>query len=818
MPERQLLQLQEEDETLKAEGAAAKRDSAIGPWGVLRRLLASPRVRIGLVLTGVAIPLAGCSPVETRQIGATSVTWNKLATIPDALPCEPQTLTLSWTVDAGAASFRELVLKKLTPKSKKDPVRGELQGLTVLQNPPLGEGAVQVQFEFFNLHSGQEGPNHAGAAHLDLVLEVDVDGDGTPETPAAFGLIAHARRQEEASTEPPSISDLEILYASLPVPGDHERFQQVVSFEYVKPRADAIQVQRALIGPNDQVSSIDTFDLCRPRGENDYRETISIDSSYVPGPYQIEFELLDDQGRSSGVASASFSIDPNAPPPLAIHTIDPPSGRAGDTVVIFGAGFSEEPSANEVFFERTLYPVEVLSAAYDELHVVVPQAAISGSVAVTTDAGRVLSPTPFTIEPTVSLEPQATRLVVGQGISFACTPSGTDSLEIEWSIPGQAPGDTTLGTIDEGGRYTAPAALPPVNPVTVQCAHAEDPLLVAEALAEVVGPVSATPGTATIPAAEGGEVISAQGDARIVVPAHALAEDTTLAIAAASPDALPHPPGLVSNEAAVELLPSGLVLTAAASVEAPLRSFEDPGTLLPVFLVDEGTSSLVETGQTAAVDDTGLKAIFEVDHFSKWVIGGHLDKPFADLDGELAEIVSGGDVSLSLGMPPELPLLEGLSVPVLVSLDPVHGKARGPFVTGLSARTDLPAPVGFLTAGPIVQPSPDGWQVGTTINVPVLPDCAEGEFLPANLELSFAQHGPHAAVLRIELPPVECLDELELPSNPPVGDGRTLRVIRGGAPGGGLLVQIVGPRVPVLARRRGQRSTAFHRARPGPSG
>jgi len=58
MPDRELLKLQEEIETLKAELAAVKRDSAIAPPGVLRRLLASPRVRIALAVAVVAIPLA----------------------------------------------------------------------------------------------------------------------------------------------------------------------------------------------------------------------------------------------------------------------------------------------------------------------------------------------------------------------------------------------------------------------------------------------------------------------------------------------------------------------------------------------------------------------------------------------------------------------------------------------------------------------------------------------------------------------------------------------------------------------------------------
>jgi hypothetical protein len=58
MSDRELFELQEEIETLKAELAAVKRDSAIQSRGVLRHLLASPRGRLVLVVAVVAIPLA----------------------------------------------------------------------------------------------------------------------------------------------------------------------------------------------------------------------------------------------------------------------------------------------------------------------------------------------------------------------------------------------------------------------------------------------------------------------------------------------------------------------------------------------------------------------------------------------------------------------------------------------------------------------------------------------------------------------------------------------------------------------------------------
>jgi hypothetical protein len=58
MPDRALLKLQEEIETLKAELAAMKRGATIRLHGVLRRLLADPRARIALAVAVVAIPLA----------------------------------------------------------------------------------------------------------------------------------------------------------------------------------------------------------------------------------------------------------------------------------------------------------------------------------------------------------------------------------------------------------------------------------------------------------------------------------------------------------------------------------------------------------------------------------------------------------------------------------------------------------------------------------------------------------------------------------------------------------------------------------------
>lgn len=75
------------------------------------------------------------------------------------------------------------------------------------------------------------------------------------------------------------------------------------------------------------------------------------------------------------------TFDTQAPPPLSLNSIDPPSGPAGIPVVISGVGIDPDPSGNVVTFSGGV-PAVVAAAGNDFLTVNVPYGAVSGPITV----------------------------------------------------------------------------------------------------------------------------------------------------------------------------------------------------------------------------------------------------------------------------------------------------------------------------------------------------------------------------------------------------------------------------------------------------
>ena len=69
---------------------------------------------------------------------------------------------------------------------------------------------------------------------------------------------------------------------------------------------------------------------------------------------------------------------------------------------------------------------------------------------------------------TLAVSPATETLIVGGTRTFTIK-SDSSSLPppVAWSVSGVSGGNSTVGTISAGGLYTAPAALPTNNPVTV---------------------------------------------------------------------------------------------------------------------------------------------------------------------------------------------------------------------------------------------------------------------------------------------------------------------------------------------------------------
>jgi hypothetical protein len=388
-----------------------------------------------------------------------------------------------------------------------------------------------------------------------------------------------------------------------------------------------------------------------------------------------------------------------------------------------------------------------------------------------TSQGRTDSLEPFTIIPTISLLPASTQVLTGSSAEFSCLPSGTDTYRIVWSINGQTTPDPSVGTIDNSGHFTAPPSLPSVNPLILRCTSVDVPTLYAEASITVVAPAP-MPGQDLVQAAIGGQMTSIWGEVTIDIPPGSMATDNVISVEWVNPDTLPAPAENSYNLAAVKLEPTGLQFSQPVTVVFSLRSWQEVGTILNVYLAD-GTGGASDTGKTAIVDETGLKASATIDHFSTYFLTHPVPatkqvwkKYFSYHASEYLPYLN----QFSVYTLEDRPLLEGLSVPVVVKRGSGPGAIIGPFLSeGLTVKALLAADNKPLGIGPLVQPSADGWELGTVIGIPTLPNCHEGETTTANLVIGFG------ISQTVTIPfAIQCLNELVFSRwNPPehVPDG-----------------------------------------------
>jgi hypothetical protein len=415
----------------------------------------------------------------------------------------------------------------------------------------------------------------------------------------------------------PVLSDLLLSRTLLPIPREYEQFILTLMFNFSDPNLDIKSYNFTLTGPSGSIqSSSDALTSDQPTGRG-LRKFV-IDSSFEEGSYQVAIEILDAMGNSSGIRTKSFTINPAAPRVLEITGIEPATGKSGDRVVINGIGFEAEPQANSVSFERALQRAEVLSVNGTQLEVIVPEGARTGAIGLMTSRGRTDSPEPFTVVPTISLSPVSTQLLTASSADFSCVPGGTDTYKIVWSINGQTAPDPSLGAIDNRGHFTAPSSLPSVNPLTLRCTSFDVPTLYAEAGIMVVAPAP-KPGQDMVQAAIGGQMTSIWGEVTIDIPPGSMATDTVISVEWVDPASLPAPTEDSYNLAAVKLEPSGLQFSQPVTVVFSLRNWEEPGTVLAVYLAD-GMAGAIDTGKTATVDETGLKASTTIEHFSTYFV------------------------------------------------------------------------------------------------------------------------------------------------------------------------------------------------------
>lgn len=89
---------------------------------------------------------------------------------------------------------------------------------------------------------------------------------------------------------------------------------------------------------------------------------------------------------------------------------------------------------------------------------------------------------------TVTVSPQNASVTTSKTIQFSARVSFSPS-SVTWEVNGVRGGNSTIGTISSSGRYTAPVAVPIVNPVTVTARSTSRPSIIGSSSLKVVSAV-----------------------------------------------------------------------------------------------------------------------------------------------------------------------------------------------------------------------------------------------------------------------------------------------------------------------------------------
>ena len=140
---------------------------------------------------------------------------------------------------------------------------------------------------------------------------------------------------------------------------------------------------------------------------------------------------------------------------------------------------------------------------------------------------------------------------------------------------------------------------------------------------------------------EGGEIVSADGRSRIIIPPGALSEPTLISISSLNNfDA--ELPDDYSFLFAAEFKPYYLVFNKPVQIVYTLDQAMVPGTVIQLGIYDPINKSIVPTGQYSVVGEDGYTIVFMIDHFSTYAalqsmvsqgapIGSGVDIPLPDL-------------------------------------------------------------------------------------------------------------------------------------------------------------------------------------------
>ena len=188
---------------------------------------------------------------------------------------------------------------------------------------------------------------------------------------------------------------------------------------------------------------------------------------------------------TTGTASVSILNPVPAADSLSPSVAD--AGSGDTTLVVRGSGFTPQSTA---IAGATALATTVNSST--KLTATVPASMLETagilpvSVRTPQPGGGTSNAINLNVLIAVAVSPASSNLIVGQTLLFSATVTGSSNQNVTWSVNGIAGGDSTVGTIDSSGLYTAPL-IP--NDVTVTATSAADTSRTASASVATVNPV-----------------------------------------------------------------------------------------------------------------------------------------------------------------------------------------------------------------------------------------------------------------------------------------------------------------------------------------
>jgi YD repeat-containing protein len=131
--------------------------------------------------------------------------------------------------------------------------------------------------------------------------------------------------------------------------------------------------------------------------------------------------------------------------PVGINLVSPNQGLPGDLVEIFGKGLADPTSVTFNGIAAT-----PLTSTSTSIKTTVPSGATTGLIHVATALGAADSPSPFTVQTSMSVMPTSVSLLPTRTVQFSASGSAS------WFVNGIAGGNGQVGTVSSGGLYTAP--------------------------------------------------------------------------------------------------------------------------------------------------------------------------------------------------------------------------------------------------------------------------------------------------------------------------------------------------------------------------